>query len=179
MLALLLAGLIVTCLQLVSENRALGAALALASGRRAVEVGDRLERVVGVDLAGSLRELPLVDSGHHLLILFSANCAFCLESFDHYRALESLARPGTTVVWLVRDEPETARDFLGQNHVTGAVLMSPTYNTYRSTGLSFVPQLVAVDATGVVQRVWHGAPTDEGWEAIRDYVTRIEPSAEE
>ena len=169
-LSLLLAGLMLTSVQLVRENSAVRAQLASASGAKALEVGDKLKGVVGVDLDGVLQDVPLVGADDHLLILFSATCAFCLESFERYRDLELTVPPRVNVVWLLRDDPEIARTFFQRKSVAGRILMSPTYGTYRNVGLSFVPQLIAVDSDGVVQQVWRGAPTDDGWADIDAYL---------
>ncbi|MEI9974349.1 MAG: hypothetical protein WDO73_21265 [Ignavibacteriota bacterium] len=49
------------------------------------------------------------------------------------------------------------------------VLWNPTHHTYLQLGLDSVPNLIVVDHSGVVQKVWSGQLSPQRWRELAEY----------
>jgi hypothetical protein len=85
---------------------------------------------------------------------------------------EELGKPqsGWKVVWVSSSVERVTRQYCEEQHLQlDHVVWDPTYSTYRQLGLDAVPNIISVNSSGIVQRVWRGKLDALGWKDVAQH----------
>lgn len=152
-------------------------ALRISRKEPLVQPGTRIERVMGLDLDGGLRNVvfPSKAKKHYLVVTISPNCPTCKANQPQWKELTRKLRDEGSwgVLWVSRGGVAATHTYsTAHGPPPQEVIADPLYRTYRRLGLDLVPQMFVVNATGIVMKSWVGrqpwtdsevmAPTADG-----------------
>ena len=108
-------------------------------------IGDHLDGVSGLDLR---------KSSYTLMAFVKSGCPYCGASMQFYKRIADKRARGAVRFFAMDAEPTSiAMQYIGGTGVGFDGLVSYQRERLR---VARVPQLILVDAKGVVQRSWHG-----------------------
>src|SRR5580700_3136130 len=137
-----------------------------------VAVGNHVREFAGLTLEGKFRAVPVPATGSRLLVIaFSPGCPFCQANRKGWTALEKeLKQRGESVIWLSRDAVDVTRAYCLREEIPASeVLADPPFRTYFKLGLVRVPSTIVVGPGGVVEKVWPGHLSADGWRQLYAY----------
>lgn len=154
---LLSAGLVIQNVVLIRSNQAYRHGAAIPD----IEIGRQLGELPAATMTGVVNavDLPEKPNENLLILTMSPSCPICKANTDKWLALTSrVSHSGKwRVLWVSRDSMEITKSFLHSVQLDPERMRAePSHRAYIKLGLDKVPQMIAVTAGGVVDRVWKG-----------------------
>jgi hypothetical protein len=162
---------------LLRQNRTLRVVAASSKNMTAdgIQQGAHLGRLLAaatLDNGHQPIAFPTPDSRKVLIITFSPGCPHCQANQKGWSVITSeLRRRGEwRILWVSRDPVALTKDYCeGHNVPFSETLADPTYRTHLALDLRAVPNTIAVDSKGVVDKVWRGELQSSQWKQVFDY----------
>jgi peroxiredoxin len=171
------AGVLIMNVVLLRQNRTLRVVAASSKNMTAdgIQPGAHLGRLLAaatLDNGHRPIAFPTPDSRKVLIITFSPGCPHCEANQKNWSVITSeLRRRGEWhILWVSRDPVAFTKDYCEDHNMPfSETLADPTYRTYLALNLRQVPNTIAVDSKGVVEKVWGGELHSPQWAQVFDY----------
>lgn len=170
-------GVLIMNVVLLRQNRMLRVVTAAGKNMTAdgIQPGAHLGRLLAaatLDSGFQPIKFPTPDSRKVLIITFSPVCPHCRANQENWSIITSeLRRRGDWhILWVSRDPVTLTKDYCEEHKMPfSETLADPTYRTYLTLDLREVPNTIAVDSKGVVEKVWRGELRSPQWSQVFDY----------
>ena len=180
-------GLVAACVLVTAANvalirqvRVLRGQLSLVAAQQlrslTLHPGDRVTTMTGQDVSG--RPLTIgysSESRRTVLFVSSPRCTACADIWRKWNALLHKIDSTKFRALAVDVSSSTNSEFIARNHLERLIVVAaPAQSVIRNYKLNVTPQVVVVDAVGVVVGVWTGSASALGQEKATELARALE-----
>jgi peroxiredoxin len=149
--------------------------------RHAFDVGVELPPVELTDLEGTPLELlpTKADPPATVLIILTTTCPYCMANVPIWNAIHDALGDQVNFAGLCLDDHDAARHFVERTRAEFPLLVVDDPRTFvADLGIHGVPQTLALDSNGVVQKIWGGGLTEDHVASILHDLQDLVPGLE-